>query len=188
MSKAIDTVWPGPLGPLRPSSRTNEHAQRFAVFRNVFIDTTEGKRRHKLMRTVARGEHTWYKRLNVTTGLEKMRLDLWESGFWDPPGSGRLSEKHRRGKTMNRIQIATEAYLNVDAIGPISPREMLKQTAEKLVLLRRARGFEIITEGGEKRERWETYMGKHLADERDFFQEYLVQWDYAMLGRKGLNN
>ena len=86
---------------------------------------------------------------------------------------------------MNRIQIATEAYLNGDAIGSIPPRKMLKQTAEKLVRLRRAREFEAMTEGGEKREWWETYMGKYLTGEQHFFQEYLAQWDYAMLGRKG---
>jgi len=29
-------------------------------------------------------------------------------------------------------------------------------------------------------------MGKYLAGEQEFFQEYLAQWDYAILGRKGV--
>jgi uncharacterized protein (DUF2249 family) len=79
---------------------------------------------------------------------------------------------------MNRIQIATEAYLNRDALRKIleyvAPREMLKQTAEKLVRLRRAQELEVMTDhdDGEKRKRWETYMGKYLAGEREFFAEY----------------
>ncbi|KAF2488674.1 FabD/lysophospholipase-like protein, partial [Lophium mytilinum] len=172
------------------SSRTQQYAKRFAGFISVFLQAVEGEERHKVMRTLAGGDHTWYKRLNVTTGLENIKLDTWESGLWEPLGSDGRSKNYRGGKTMNRIQIATEAYLNddahlnEDAIGEISPREMLKQTAEKLVRSRRAREFEAMTEGGEKRERWETYMGKHLAGERDFFQEYLAQWDYALLGRK----
>lgn len=156
------------------------------MFKNVLIKEVEGEDLHRAMRIIAKGGHTWYRCLNVTTGLENMRLNLWESGFWEPPGSGGLSVKYRGGKTMNRIQIATEVYLNGDVIGLILLREMLKQTAEKLVRLRRAREFKAMTEGGEKRERWETYMGKHLAGERDSFQEYLAQWDYAMLGQKGV--
>jgi hypothetical protein len=182
---SFHNMWPRPL---RSSPLTKKYAEKFAVFKNDLIKEAEGRNRHKTMRIIARGDYRWYKRFSVTTGLETMRLDLWESGFWEPSGRDGPSVRHRGGKTINRIQIATEAYLNQGAIrreleyAPLG--EKLKQTAEKLVRLRRAREFEAMTKGGEKRKRWETYMGKHLAGEREFFQEYLAQWDYAMLGRK----
>ena len=78
VSDAFHSVWPGPLGS---SPRTKKYTEKFAVFKNVLIREMEGAETHKTMRMLARGGHTWYRRLNVTTGLENMRLDLWESGF-----------------------------------------------------------------------------------------------------------
>ncbi|KAI4684307.1 uncharacterized protein J4E84_006295 [Alternaria hordeiaustralica] len=167
-------------------SSLTKFADRLAVFKNVLIKYSAGQDRHEMMRTIARGGHTWYKRFEVTDGLEKMRADQWERG-------GVLSEGITRavpgGKTFDTIRTATEAYLNRQ--GPdksvneyAAPREMLKQTAEKLVRMRRARELEAMTQGGEKREHWEAFMGKHLIGERDFFRKYQEEWDYALLGRK----
>ncbi|KAF2745973.1 FabD/lysophospholipase-like protein [Sporormia fimetaria CBS 119925] len=128
-------------------------------------------------------------RLNVSTGLTKMRLDTWESGFLEANETDRPPIKYRGGKTLNKIRIATEAYLDQEEVDKISyqhvpTKELLKQAAEKLVRLRRAREFEAITEGGEKRECWEVYMGRDLPGEREFFRKYMAQWDSALLGRK----
>jgi hypothetical protein len=184
-SDALHNVIPGLFGLFY---RTRKHSEKVVMFKNLIIKEMEGQDRHRMMRTIGRGGHTWYKRLDVTTGLEKMPIDQWESGHWLPDGSGGVSVKHRGGMTMNKIQIATEAYLSRNAIGSNAeyapPRVMLQQTAEKLVRIRRAREYEAMTESGEKRERWEVYMGKYLAGEQGFFHEYLAQWDYAMLGRK----
>ncbi|KAK8178666.1 acyl transferase/acyl hydrolase/lysophospholipase [Phyllosticta citribraziliensis] len=76
------TAWPGPLGT---SDLMKKMAEKFAVFKNLLIKYTEGEEQHRAMVRIAKGENTWYKRLNVDTGLEKMKLDNWEKGFWAGP-------------------------------------------------------------------------------------------------------
>ncbi|KAK8211633.1 acyl transferase/acyl hydrolase/lysophospholipase [Phyllosticta paracitricarpa] len=76
------TAWPGPLGT---SDLMKKMAEKFAVFKNLLIKYTEGEEQHRAMVRIAKGENTWYKRLNVDTGLEKMKLDNWERGFWAGP-------------------------------------------------------------------------------------------------------
>lgn len=80
------SVWPGPFGKLPLMKKWSE---KFAVFKNVLIKYTEGEDRHKMMRTIARGEYRWYKRLNVNKGLEDMKLDNWERGLWTDPKTGK---------------------------------------------------------------------------------------------------
>lgn len=148
-------AWPGPFGNI-PFIRTA--LEKRAVLQNLLIKYTEGEKQHAQMREHARGEHTWYKRLNVTDGLQDMSLDDWVKGDWhgekDVPG----------GASLTRMEKVTEAYLArdfdgiFDSYGP--PSTMLQQAAEKLVRQRRARE----QEGGE---RWETFIGKHLHKKED---------------------
>lgn len=77
------SAWPGPFGT---SSAMKKVAEKFAVFKNVLIKYTEGEEQHRAMVRIAKGENTWYKRLNVDKGLEKMKLDNWEKGAWGGPG------------------------------------------------------------------------------------------------------
>jgi len=145
-------AWPGPFGNI-PFIRTA--LEKRAVLQNLLIKYTEGEKQHAQMREHARGEHTWYKRLNVTDGLQDMSLDDWVKGEWheqkDVPG----------GASLTRMEKVTEAYLSrdfdpkVDTYAP--PSTMLQQAAEKLVRQRRARE----EEGGK---RWETFVGKHLSE------------------------
>ncbi|KAF7672578.1 hypothetical protein GT037_009609 [Alternaria burnsii] len=150
-------------------------AKKRAVFKDILIKYAEGQDRHRMMRTIAKGGHTWYKRFDVTHGLETIRIDQGEGrSLW---------------KTLNTAYAATQAYLNrrerdVGASEYDTPGRMLQQTAEKLVRMRRARELEAMTEGGKKREQWEAFMGKHLPGEREFYRKYQEEWDFALLGRK----
>ncbi|KAK5704106.1 hypothetical protein LTR97_003119 [Elasticomyces elasticus] len=149
-------TWPGPFGRLPIVAKFLE---KRAVVQNLLIKYTEGEKQHHQMREHAHGEHTWYKRLNVSSGLEEMPLDDWRSGEFNGqivPG----------GASLSHMQEATEQYLerdfdqDVDSYAP--PSVMLRQAAEKLVRQRRAR--EAM--GGP---RWEAFVGKYLHgyQERD---------------------
>ncbi|KAI4942845.1 hypothetical protein J4E91_009765 [Alternaria rosae] len=169
-------------------STLRKFAKRTAVLKNTLIKYTEGQSRHRTMRTIAKGENRWYKRFEVTHGLEKMRADEWEHVI--VPGKGEDGTLHfKDSRTLETIRTATEVYLNRQEADKsvneyTAPREKLKQTAEKLVRMRRARELEAMTQGGEKRKHWEAFMGKHLPGEREFFRKYQEEWDYALLGRK----
>ena len=115
----------------------------------------EGETLHAQLRRFAKGEHTWYKRLNVSHGTGSVAVDDWVEGDWqnrkNVPG----------GKTLTKLEEATRTYLereldpSVDSYAP--PKVILSQIAEKLVRHRRAREYE----GGE---RWQTFVGKHLRN------------------------
>ena len=147
-------AWPGPFGNI-PFIRTA--LEKRAVLQNLLIKYTEGEKQHAQMREHARGEHTWYKRLNVTDGLQNMPLDNWVNGEWqgkkDVPGGASLT----RMETVTAAYLAREFDAKIDTYAP--PSTMLQQAAEKLVRQRRARELE----GGE---RWETFVGKHLHKRR----------------------
>lgn len=108
------------------------------------------------MREYAQGEHTWYKRLNVSHGLESMPLDSWDRGKWTDPRTG---EEHTvpGGASLTKMEEITEEYLSrpydkdIDSYAP--PSTMLRQAAQKLVLQRRARE----EMGGP---RWDTFIGR----------------------------
>ena len=144
------SAWPGPFGRLPLVSKFLE---KCAVIQNLLIKYTEGEKQHHQMREHAHGEHTWYKRLNVTDGLQTMPLDDWRRGDWhgEPDVAGGISLTH--------MEDATDRYLKrdfdqaVDSYAP--PSTMLRQAAEKLVRQRRARE----REGGV---RWETFVGAYL--------------------------
>ena len=166
------------------------YAKRSTSFKYTLTKHWEGEDQHPTMRTIANGEHRWYKRINVPYGLEKIRADQWERGMFSLVNENE-ARSHAGGKTLSRIRLATSAYLRRQEIyspGGLTeyaaPHQKLKQTAEKLVRMRRARELEAMTQGGEKREHWEAFMGKHLIGERDFFPKYQEEWDYALLGRK----
>lgn len=141
--------------------------EKRAVIQNLLIKYTEGEKQHKQMREYAHGEATWYKRLNVSEGFENMPLDSWERGTWTDPKSGEEIVVNG-GASLTRMEEATEEYLSrpfdplVDSYAP--PMTMLKQTAQKLVLQRRAR--EEL--GGL---RWETFIGMHLHRPKEFASE-----------------
>lgn len=147
-------AWPGPFGNI-PFIRTA--LEKRAVLQNLLIKYTEGEKQHAQMREHARGEHTWYKRLNVTDGLQNMPLDNWVNGEWqgkkDVPGGASLT----RMETVTAAYLAREFDAKIDTYAP--PSTMLRQAAEKLVRQRRARELE----GGE---RWDTFVGKHLHKRR----------------------
>jgi len=171
-------------------STLSKYAKKSATLKNTVIKYLEGEDQHKLMRTIARGDHRWYKRFEVTHGLDKIEPDQWERGI-RYSASEKAPVPHPGGQTLGRIRIATNIYLDRQEVDKSSrlgeyaaPSKKLKQTAEKLVRMRRARELEAMTQGGEKRERWEAFMGKHLIGEREFFSKYQEEWDYALLGRK----
>ncbi|KXT18428.1 hypothetical protein AC579_8156 [Pseudocercospora musae] len=149
-------AWPSSFGRLAIVSKFLE---KRAVIQNLLIKYTEGEKQHKQMREHAHGEHTWYKRLNVSEGLESMPLDLWEKGDWTDPKTGETKSNVAGGASLTRMEEATEEYLerpfnpDIDSYAP--PKTMLRQAAQKLVLQRRKRA----EEGGE---RWDTFIGKHL--------------------------
>ena len=171
-------------------STFSKYAEKAAVVKNSLIKYMESEDRHKMMRTIAKGEHRWYKRFEVTDGLEKLSPDQWELGIFSLLNDRKLAARPG-GRTLSKIRTATNVYLNRQEIDKslrlgeyAAPHQKLKQTAEKLVRMRRARELEAMTQGGEKREHWEAFMGKHLIGEREFFRKYQEEWDYALLGRK----
>ncbi|CAN9241938.1 unnamed protein product [Alternaria alternata] len=90
-------------------STLGKFADRRAVFKNVLIIHAEAEIRHKTMRTIADGTYTWYKRFEVTQGLEKIVMNQWESGH-------RLLFHGPGGKTLNTIRTATEAARELEAM------------------------------------------------------------------------
>jgi hypothetical protein len=157
-------VWPGPLGKVTALQKWSE---KLAVFKNVLIKYTEGEDRHKMMRTIAKGEHRWYKRLNVDKGLQDLKLDNWEKGEWKNPQTGE-SKEVPGGKTLSRMEKATKEYLERDTKenpGGLKeyapPQVVLKHVAERLVRARRMRE----ANKHEDLKRWQTHMGQWLTGE-----------------------
>lgn len=144
------SAYPGPLGRIPFVSKFLE---KRAIVQNLLIRYTDGEKQHHFMREHAQGEHTWYKRLNVSEGLESMPLDDWKKGEY----SGKSNVAG--GASLTRMEDVTTKYLDreyepsVDSYAP--PSIMLRQAAEKLVRQRRARE----QEGGA---RWDAFVGKHL--------------------------
>ncbi|PPJ56855.1 hypothetical protein CBER1_09984 [Cercospora berteroae] len=149
------TNWPSWFGRMKV---VNDFMEKRAVLQNLLIKYTEGERQHQHMREYAQGEHTWYKRLNVSHGLENMPLDSWDRGLWTDPKTGE-ERTVAGGASLTMMEEVTEEYLsrpydkNIDTYAP--PSTMLRQAAQKLVLQRRAR--EEL--GGP---RWDTFVGKGL--------------------------
>jgi hypothetical protein len=92
--------------------------EKRAVLQNLLIKYTEGEKQHAQMREHARGEHTWYKRLNVTDGLQNMPLDNWVNGEWqgkkDVPGGASLT----RMETVTAAYLAREFDAKIDTYAP----------------------------------------------------------------------
>jgi hypothetical protein len=154
------SVWPGPFGKV---SMMRKWSEKFAVFKNVLIKYTEGEDRHKMMRTIAKGEHTWYKRLNVDKGLQDMKLDNWEKGPWKNPMTG-ITKEVPGGKTLARMDVVTGDYLTrtttVKALQEYAPPKIvLQQVAERLVRHRRMRE----ENKHDNIKRWQTHMGQWLT-------------------------
>ncbi|RMY67461.1 hypothetical protein D0862_15083 [Hortaea werneckii] len=129
--------------------------EKRAVVQNLLIKYTAGEKQHHQMREHARGEHTWYKRLNVSRGLENMPLDDWVAGSWQgSPGP------IPGGSSLTRMEHVTQAYLErgfePDVDSYAEPKVLLHQAAEKLVRMRRAR-----ERGGGVR--WDVFVGMGLG-------------------------
>jgi hypothetical protein len=159
------TAWPGPFGKL-PAVR--KMAETFAVFKNMLVKYTEGEARHQAMLHQAKGDWTWYKRLNVNTGMENMKLDNWEKSVETNLVQEHGKEKRKKivvpgGKSLKRMQDAVDAYLsrevNHDLKEYAAPKIMLDQIAEKLVRHRRARERTAQQDPL----RWDSYMGRRLG-------------------------
>lgn len=131
----------------------------------MLVKYTDGEVKHDMLLRKAEGMHAWYKRLNVDTGLQNMKLDNWESLEQEDLKTGR-KQTIPGGKTLKMIEEVTDKYLtrtkeNRKLGEYTSPGVMIKQTAEKLVRCRRAR--EKSAESSEfNRQRWNSLMGKHL--------------------------
>ncbi|KAL9053862.1 MAG: hypothetical protein Q9162_004509 [Coniocarpon cinnabarinum] len=158
------TTWPGPFGKVFMMRKA---AEKFAVIKNLLVKYTDGEEKHQAMLRTARGEHTWYKRLNVSTGLEAMPLDEWRKGAWTDPSTGITSDMSG-GETLSKMEDAVFGYLTreidhkYDTYAP--PKIMLTQVAEKLVRQRLARRSQVERGiGGEKtKQRWQCYSGALL--------------------------
>ena len=142
-------------------------AETFAVFKNVLIKYTEGELKHKMMSAIAKGEHRWYKRLNVDRGLHNLKLDNWEKGSWFNPETGQTKVVNG-GKTLSRMEEVTSRYLtrtNIESPGGLKeyqpPKIVLQQIAERLV---RHRRLGEATKA-EDPKRWQTHMGQWLTGE-----------------------
>jgi len=141
------------------------------------IKYTEGEDRHKMMNTISKGQHRWYKRLNVNKGLEDMKLDNWEKGEWKNPQTG-VKKVVPGGKSLQRMENATFAYLDRDEIERklfeyAPPKVVLQQVAERLVRHRRMRE----ANRSENVKRWETYMGQYLTGDRLDEEDAMVRRD-----------
>lgn len=147
-------AWPDPWGRLPIVKSILKALENFSVIQEMLIKLTESEKQHQFTRGYARGEHTWYKRLNVSTGLEKMPLDHWVKGPWRANDTAE-ERVIPGGASLTMMQDATEAYLNIPFDAKFEdyarPGTMLEQTAEKLVRQRRARA----RQGGP---RWETFI------------------------------
>ncbi|KAI9652836.1 MAG: hypothetical protein M1831_006361 [Alyxoria varia] len=156
------TAWPGPFGN---NSWMRKAAEKFAVLKNVMIKYTDGEDKHKEMKYTARGEHTWYKRLNVSSGLEDLPLDSWKKGMWRDPATGEEREVSG-GQTLARMERATGEYLRREKDDRYdsytSPKVMLDQAAEKLVRQRLARKEASRKGDDELEKRYDTYMGRYI--------------------------
>ncbi|TKA63802.1 hypothetical protein B0A49_06322 [Cryomyces minteri] len=169
--------------------RGEANATPALLLSNVLIKYTDGEKQHDRMLAEAKGEgeNTWYKRLNVSTGLEHMKLDDWVKGPWrdpaaaedryvpgtvpllsvelgKPPTNALRSEPSivPGGQSLTRMEKVTKEYLERDFDGRFDtyapPKVMLEQAAEKLVRHRRARERTRTEKPG----RWNTFMGDHL--------------------------
>ncbi|KAL1310761.1 hypothetical protein AAFC00_001013 [Neodothiora populina] len=168
------TAWPGPLGNFPIIRKIFEGLEKFSIVPSLLVKFTDSEKTHQTMRNYAKGEHKYYKRLNVDTGLEKMPLDHWVKGLWKPLKSLGISQLQETdqveakvepgGVSLTKMEQATFAYLNRDFDAAFdsyaAPKDMMDQTAQKLVRLRRARA----KAGGP---RWETFIGKHLSKEME---------------------
>lgn len=131
----------------------------------MLVKYTDGEVKHDMLLRKAEGMHGWYKRLNVDTGLQDMKLDNWESLEQEDPVTGR-KKTIPGGKTLNAIQEVTDKYLartkeirELKEYAP--PIVMIKQTAEKLVRCRRAREKSAEVSEFDK-QRWDSLMGRYL--------------------------
>lgn len=153
------TAWPGPFGDW---DLVKKIAEKLAVIKHALVKYTEGEEKHQDMKKLARGEHKWYKRLNVSTGLGEMKLDDWRAGTYKDPMTG-IETEIPGGATLTRLEELTKDYLvreyDHDFDSYASPRIMLQQIAEKMVRTRRAREKTAANEP----ERWDTYMGRYLT-------------------------
>ena len=154
-------TWPGPVGHW---SLMRKFAETFAVVNHMLVKYTDGELKHDMLVNQAQGMHGWYKRLNVDTGLEDMKLDSWEpSEEIDDKG---VTRHVPGGKTLATIKDVTEKYLartkeirELKEYAP--PKTMISQTAEKLVRHRRAREKTKDVSDFDRR-RWESLLGQHL--------------------------
>jgi len=163
------------------------------VLRNLLVKYTDGEDKHRSLLATARGEHTWYKRLNVSEGLEALPLDAWVAGPWpaapsacdDRVGDNTVADEPvvPGGQTLRIMEDATRHYLarpkDVRFDTYAAPSVVVRQVAEKLVRQRRAREAGAAVDGG----RWHTYSGRWIGGQFSSEEEMPVEWDVK--NRKG---
>lgn len=149
-------TWPGPFRQVPLFRRLVE---KFSILPNLLVKFTESELVHEVLRGYTGGEHTWYKRLNVSSGLENMPLDHWVKGPHKASSVGGDEAKVvPGGATLTKMEVETEKYLarefDQELDDYAAPKVMLSQVAEKLVRQRRARA----REGGV---RWKTFIARN---------------------------
>ena len=166
-------TWPGPFGHLPAVKKV---AETFAVFKNMLVKYTQGEERHQAMVREAKGEWNWYKRLNVSNGLQNMKLDNWEKSkevvtVIDSNGK----EKRKTvvvpgGKTLKIMEDATNEYLSRSRDDSLKeyapPSTVLAQAAQKMVRQRRARE-KAARDDPQLKLTWENFLGKNLKRKKE---------------------
>ncbi|PNS20664.1 hypothetical protein CAC42_2909 [Sphaceloma murrayae] len=151
-SDGFMSTLPWPFGHI---ALLRKMAENISVIPHLVVKYTESEAKHQEMVRFAKGENTWYKRLNVSSGLENMPLDDWKKGDYQ-------GETVPGGASLTRMEDATVHYLarevDEDIEKFVSPRMMIQHTAEKLVRVRRARR----RLGGE---RWTAFLGHGLREQ-----------------------
>lgn len=135
--------------------------QRIALVRHMRIRYTDGELIHQSIREAVGGDHKWYKRLNVDTGLGEMGLGDWREG--DPNGNRIM---HPGGQTLSDMKDAVRRYHKLCVTNNIEwfllPKTLIDHTAERLVRHKRERA--ALARRGDDVARWDTHRGRWLTD------------------------
>ncbi|KAF2818175.1 FabD/lysophospholipase-like protein, partial [Ophiobolus disseminans] len=117
----------------RPGGRLlGSFHEKLAIARHMYSNYTSTEITHQSMLANARGEASWYKRLNPP-GLGEIALDEWKRGLWRDPETGK-EKTISGGSTISKIEKGTEEYLR-DALVSMK----VSRTAMLLVRRRRMR-------------------------------------------------
>lgn len=172
------SYWPRSIRRVPLFTSLIKKLEGYSIIPALEVKFAESEGHHRAIREIARGEDGYYKRLDVTSGLERLPYNEWIKGIFRPPSSpgggigtreaGPKSKVIPGGRSLTKITEMTEMYLNEPPGTYASPGKKLRDTAEKLVRQRRARAE---LGGG----RWETFVGSYMSLED-------AEWEGAAAG------